>query len=165
MNLAENAVLGRQRERPFAVGPITNGIAVRGHAAHVISEFDVRPPRPRLRAEQLSGGNQQKLVAGRELSRNAPVVLAAHPTRGVDLGAVEFLHRRLLAERDAGRAVLLVSSDLSEILALSDRILVIYEGMLVHETTPARTDERTLGLYMTGKRPVDAVTGSFVSGA
>jgi simple sugar transport system ATP-binding protein len=79
------------------------------------------------------------------------VLLAAHPTRGVDLGAVAFIHGRLLAERDAGRAVLLVSSELSEILALSDRVFVMYEGRLVHETLPSRTDERTLGLYMTGR--------------
>jgi simple sugar transport system ATP-binding protein len=79
-------------------------------------------------------------------------VLAAHPTRGVDLGAIEAIHRRLLAERDAGRAVLLLSSELSEILTLSDRLFVMYEGRLVHETTPAATDERTLGLYMTGRR-------------
>ena len=81
-------------------------------------------------------------------------ILAAHPTRGVDLGAIDFLHRRLLAERDAGRAVLLVSSELSEILALSDRILVLYEGRVVHETTPAATDERTLGLHMTGRATI-----------
>jgi simple sugar transport system ATP-binding protein len=84
------------------------------------------------------------------------VVLAAHPTRGLDLGAIEFVHRRLLAERDAGRAVLVVSSELTEILTLSDRILVLYEGRLVHETRPGSTDERTLGLAMTG-RPVAVV--------
>jgi general nucleoside transport system ATP-binding protein len=79
------------------------------------------------------------------------VVLAAHPTRGVDLGAVDFIHRRLLAERDAGHAVLLVSSELTEILALSDRVLVMFEGRIVHQTRPDATDERTLGLHMTGR--------------
>jgi len=79
------------------------------------------------------------------------VVLAAHPTRGVDLGAVSLIHRRLLAERDAGRALLLMSSELSEILTLSDRVLVMFEGRIVHETTPDATDERTLGLAMTGR--------------
>ena len=104
-----------------------------------------------MRARQLSGGNQQKLVVARELTRGAAVLLAVHPTRGVDLGAVAAIHDRLLGERDAGRGVLLVSSELSEILALADRILVLYEGRLVHETTPAATDERTLGLAMTGR--------------
>ena len=112
----------------------------------------MRPPEPRRLASQLSGGNQQKLIVARELSRGARAVVAAHPTRGVDLGAIEAIHRRLLAERDAGRAVLLVSSELSEILTLSDRVFVMYEGRLVHETSPAATDERTLGLHMTGRR-------------
>jgi simple sugar transport system ATP-binding protein len=80
------------------------------------------------------------------------VLIAAHPTRGVDLGAVDFIHRRLMAERDVGRAVLLVSSELSEILTLCDRVFVMYEGRLVFEARPAQTDERTLGLYMTGRR-------------
>uniref|UniRef100_A0A832I2Q4 ABC transporter ATP-binding protein n=1 Tax=Eiseniibacteriota bacterium TaxID=2212470 RepID=A0A832I2Q4_UNCEI len=151
MTLAENLVLGRQRARDVGRGPWLGPRALARHAAPRLAEFDVRPADPRLAAERLSGGNQQKLVAARELSRGAPVVLAAHPTRGVDLGAVEFLHRRLLAERDAGRAVLLVSSDLAEILALADRILVLFEGRVVLETRPAATDERALGLAMTGR--------------
>jgi simple sugar transport system ATP-binding protein len=120
-------------------------------ARRVVEQHDVRPPRIEARAEQLSGGNQQKLVVGRELSRGARAILAAHPTRGVDLGAALAIHRHLLAERDAGRGVLLVSSELSEILTLSDRIFVMYEGKIVHETRPAETDERTLGLHMTGR--------------
>ena len=92
-----------------------------------------------------------KLVVARELGRDARALIAAHPTRGVDLGAIDAIHRRLLAARDAGLAVLLVSSELSEILALSDRIVVMTGGRLVHETTPATTDERTLGLHMTGR--------------
>jgi len=118
----------------------------------LLAEYDVRPPSPGLLAAQLSGGNQQKLIAARELTRGAQVLLAAHPTRGVDLGAAEAIHRRLLAERDAGRAVLLISSDLTEILALSDRVAVMYEGRLTYETRATATDERTLGLYMTGRR-------------
>jgi len=113
----------------------------------------VRPPEPERRAGHLSGGNQQKLIAARELTRGASVLLAAHPTRGVDLGAAEAIHARLLAERDAGHAILLVSSELSELLALSDRIVVLYEGRIVHETRPGETDERTLGLHMTGRSP------------
>jgi simple sugar transport system ATP-binding protein len=160
MTLAENLVLGRQHDRGFLPGPWYGGRSLERFARPRLDEFDVRPPDPRQRAIRLSGGNQQKLIAARELSGRGPgapgtvAILAAHPTRGVDLGAIDFLHRRLLAERDAGRAVLLVSSELSEILALSDRILVLYEGRIVHETTPATTDERTLGLHMTGRAGV-----------
>jgi simple sugar transport system ATP-binding protein len=151
MSLAENLVLGLQHARDLGPGPLLDPGALEARARRLLVEHDVRPPDPATTAGRLSGGNQQKLVVGRELSRGALAILAAHPTRGVDLGAVEAIHRRLLAERDAGRAVLLVSSELSEILALSDRVFVMYEGRLVHETTPAATDERTLGLYMTGR--------------
>jgi len=151
MTLAENLALGRQRERALGPGPFLSPAALAAAAAPLLERFDVRPAEPARLGRQLSGGNQQKLVVARELSRGAPVVLAAHPTRGVDLGAVAAIHDRLLEERDAGRAVLLVSSELTEILALSDRILVMYEGRIVHETAPAATDERTLGLYMAGR--------------
>ncbi len=151
MTLAENLVLGRQREPELGAWPWLTPRALAARAATTLERFDVRPANATLRARQLSGGNQQKLVVARELTRGAAVVIAAHPTRGVDLGAVAAIHERLLAERDAGRGVLLVSSDLSEILALADRVLVIYEGRIVHETTPAATDERTLGLFMTGR--------------
>jgi simple sugar transport system ATP-binding protein len=151
MTLAENLILGLQRERSLGRGPFLDPGTLEKLARRLLGEFDVRPAEPAQRAAQHSGGNQQKLIAARELSRGARAVIAAHPTRGVDLGAVAFLHRRLLAERDAGRAILLVSSELSEILALSDRILVMYEGRVVHETRPADTDERALGLHMTGR--------------
>jgi len=156
MSSAENMVLGRQREA--ARGPWLGGPALEAAAAAPLAEYDVRPPDPRTRAGRLSGGNQQKLVVARELGRAAPTassparaLIAAHPTRGVDLGAIDAIHRRLLEARDAGLGVLLVSSELSEILALSDRILVLAGGNIVHETTPALTDERTLGLHMTGR--------------
>jgi len=151
MTLAENLILGLQHQRSLGPGPFLDPRRLEARARGLLSEFDVRPAEPGYRAAQLSGGNQQKLIAARELSRGARAVLAAHPTRGVDLGAVAFLHGRLLAERDAGRAVLLVSSELSEILALSDRVLVLFDGRIAHETRPAETDERTLGLYMTGR--------------
>ncbi len=155
MTLAENLVLGRQREA--SRGPWLGGPTLEARARGPLTEYDVRPPDPRGIAGALSGGNQQKLIAARELGERAvgtpPVcaILAAHPTRGVDLGAIEFLHGQLLAARDAGCAVLLVSCELSEVLALSDRILVMYEGRIVHETTPSDTNERTLGQYMTGR--------------
>jgi len=158
---AENLVLGRQREA--AHGPWLGGPALEARARGPLAEYDVRPPDPRARAGRLSGGNQQKLVVARELGRAAAAgfkgearrpacaLIAAHPTRGVDLGAIDAIHRRLLAARDAGLGILLVSSELSEILALSDRILVLTAGRIVHETSPAATDERALGLWMTGR--------------
>jgi simple sugar transport system ATP-binding protein len=151
MSLSENLVLGLHRERAMGRGPLLSRRALRRRAEPLLEEYDVRPRDPEVAARTLSGGNQQKLIAARELSRGASVILAAHPTRGVDLGAIEFIHGRLLHERESGRAVLLVSSELSEILALSDRIFVIYEGRLVMERHPAHTDERALGLAMTGR--------------
>ena len=152
MTLAENLVLGRHHDPALGRGPWLSPRRLVEHARPGIEAFDVRPADPLARAGGLSGGNQQKLIVARELSRGAPVLLAAHPTRGVDLGAVAFIHRRLLEERDAGRAVLLVSSELSEILALADRVFVMFEGECVHETRPAETSEHRLGLYMTGRR-------------
>jgi ABC-type uncharacterized transport system ATPase subunit len=156
MTAAENLVLGNQREA--ARGPWLGGPALDASARPTLLEHDVRPSDPRARAGRLSGGNQQKLVVARELGRTqasaprpARALIAAHPTRGVDLGAIDAIHRRLLAARDAGLGVLLVSSELSEILALSDRIVVLTGGRIVHETRPDATDERTLGLHMTGK--------------
>jgi simple sugar transport system ATP-binding protein len=151
MTLAENLILGLQRSPDLGAGPLLDRDAIEDRAEELLRTYDVRPPEPRAPASRLSGGNQQKVIVARELSRRAPALLAVHPTRGVDLGAIEFIHRRLLGERDAGRAVLLISSELTEILALADRIFVMFEGRLVHETRPSDTDERTLGMHMTGR--------------
>jgi simple sugar transport system ATP-binding protein len=151
MTLAENLILGLQRSRDLGRGPWLDPRTLDRRALPLLEDYDVRPREPRARAGRLSGGNQQKLIAARELERGAAVILAAHPTRGVDLGATAFLHDRLLAQRDQGKAILLVSSELSEIMALADRILVLYEGSIVHATRPRETDERTLGLHMTGR--------------
>jgi simple sugar transport system ATP-binding protein len=118
-------------------------------ARKILKEFDVRGGGPETPAASLSGGNQQKVVVAREVSRNPDVLLAAQPTRGLDVGAIEFVHRRLVQERDEGRAILLVSFELEEILSLSDRILVMYEGRIVGEYTPDITEEE-LGIAMTG---------------
>ena len=118
-------------------------------ATQLIKEFDVRGGGPLTRAGGLSGGNQQKLVAAREIARDPKVLIAAQPTRGLDVGAIEYLHRRLLAERDEGRAILLVSLELEEILSLSDRILVIYEGEIVGDHTGEVSEEK-IGLEMLG---------------
>ncbi len=150
MTVAENLVLGRHDDRTVA-GLWLTPRALARHARPLLADYDVRPPAPAAAAHTLSGGNQQKLVIAREISRGAAVMLVAHPTRGVDLGATAFIHGRLIAARNSGRAILLVSSELSEILALSDRVLVMYGGRFVHETAPHMTDERTLGMYMTGQ--------------
>jgi general nucleoside transport system ATP-binding protein len=118
-------------------------------ARQLIREFDVRGGGPTTRAGALSGGNQQKVVAAREVARDPKVLVAAQPTRGLDVGAIEFLHRRLVEERDEGRAILLVSLELDEVISLSDRILVMYEGRVVGEHAPDVTEEE-IGLEMLG---------------
>lgn len=115
-----------------------------------MERFDVRPPDPQLPAKSFSGGNQQKIVLAREIERNPVLLLVGQPTRGVDIGAIEFIHRRIVALRDAGAAVLLVSVELDEILSLSDRIAVMFDGQIMGERLPAQTNERDLGLLMAG---------------
>ena len=114
--------------------------------------YDVRPGRPLLKSANFSGGNQQKIVLGRELDRDPDLRLGGQPTRGVDIGAIEFIHRRLIEMRDRGKAILLVSVELDEILALADRILVMFDGAIVGEIDAAAADERELGLMMAGAR-------------
>jgi simple sugar transport system ATP-binding protein len=118
-------------------------------ARTLLREYDVRGGDCDMPASSLSGGNQQKLVIARELSANPQVLIAAQPTRGLDVGAIEFVHRRLVEERDAGRAILLVSLELEEIRSLSDRVLVIYEGAIVAELPPSASEEE-FGVAMTG---------------
>ncbi len=146
----ESAILGHQDEPGYGRGPWLDWRAVERHTGVLMRDYDVRPPDPRLRTGLFSGGNQQKLVLAREVERQPAVLLVGQPTRGVDIGGIEAIHRRLLALRDAGCAVLLVSVELEEILRLSDRILAICGGRLVGETTPQSADERRLGLMMAG---------------
>jgi simple sugar transport system ATP-binding protein len=115
-----------------------------------MERFDVRPPIPSLPAKSFSGGNQQKIVLAREIERNPDLLLVGQPTRGVDIGAIEFIHKRIVELRDAGKAVLLVSVELDEILSLSDRIAVMFDGRIMGERLPADTNERELGLLMAG---------------
>ncbi|MEP7028852.1 MAG: heme ABC transporter ATP-binding protein, partial [Candidatus Eisenbacteria bacterium] len=148
----DDLVFGRHREPAFTNGPLVDRAAVQSFAVKLLDQFDVRPADPAALAGQLSGGNQQKVVVAREFTRAACLLLAAHPTRGVDLGAIEFIHREIVRQRDAGRAVLVVSSELAELLALADRIVVLDEGRIVHETPADATNERTLGEFMTGRQ-------------
>ena len=149
--LAENLALHDYEKEPFAkLGWLRPG-RITSWARGLLKEFDVRGGGPKTRAAALSGGNQQKVVVAREVARDPRALIAAQPTRGLDVGAIEFVHRRLVEERDEGRAVLLVSLEIDEILSLSDRILVLYEGSIVAEYGPAVTEEE-LGIAMTGGR-------------
>jgi simple sugar transport system ATP-binding protein len=151
-SIAENLILGEQDR--FTRGGLAGGTLdfqrVEEHARRQVSAFDIRPADPSLRARALSGGNQQKIVIAREMGRDFSVLLAAQPTRGVDVGAIEFIHGRLRAARDAGKAVLLVSAELNEILALADRIAVMYGGRIVAVVPRSEASEEVLGPYMTG---------------
>jgi simple sugar transport system ATP-binding protein len=148
-SLAENLVLHDFDEPPFSRFGWLWPQRIINWARRRLKEFDVRGGGPDTRASALSGGNQQKVVVAREVTRDPRVLIAAQPTRGLDVGAIEFVHRRLVEQRDNGKAVLLVSLELDEILSLSDRILVIYEGQIVGEFTPDVPEEE-LGIAMTG---------------
>ncbi len=124
--------------------------ALRADTAEKMERYDVRPPNPKLMAKSFSGGNQQKIVVAREIDRNPDLLLVGQPTRGVDIGAIEFIHKQLIALRDAGKAVLLVSVELDEIMSLSDRIAVMFDGQIMGERDPGETNETELGLLMAG---------------
>ncbi len=145
----ENAILGYQDDASYGRGPFLDaGIIARETQARMTA-YDVRPPDPTLRAALFSGGNQQKLVLAREIERDPKLLIVGQPTRGVDIGAIEFIHKRLVWLRDAGKAILLVSVELDEVRALSDRILVMFAGRIVGECSPD-AEEQSIGLLMAG---------------
>lgn len=150
-DLVRNALLGNQTVEPFVSGGFVDWTAVREHAQSIITEYDVNPDDPDARGRSLSGGNQQKFLVGRELEHEPSLLVAAHPTRGVDIGSIEFIHGRLREMRDADVGILLVSSKLDEIQQLSDRIAVVYEGEIVAIVDPADVTEEDLGLLMAGQ--------------
>jgi ABC-type uncharacterized transport system ATPase subunit len=155
-NLAENLALHDYREEPGSKWGYLFPKQLIARARKLLTEFDVRGGGPLTPASSLSGGNQQKVIIAREVSRDPRVLVAAQPTRGLDVGAIEFVHRRLVEERDEGRAILLVSFELDEILSLSDRILVLYEGEIVAEFTPDVTEEEIGFAMLGGKREKSA---------
>ena len=157
-DLVKNAALGSQHDDAFKNGRWMDWDEARDHATDIIETYDVRPPEPDAKAKSLSGGNQQKFVVGREFARDPDIVVAAHPTRGVDIGSMEFIHERLLEMRSQNVAVLLVSASLDEITRLSDRIGVLYEGEFVDVVDPESTTEEQLGLMMAGETPTDTDT-------
>ncbi|MGH7654943.1 MAG: ABC transporter ATP-binding protein [Gemmatimonadaceae bacterium] len=148
--VADNMILGQQRR--YTKRGMLDRRAIVAHARELIAEFDIRPPDPSLPARALSGGNQQKIVIARELARTFTVLLAAQPTRGVDVGAIEFIHGELRKARTSGKGVLLVSAELREILTLSDRVAVMYGGRIVAVMPRSEASEETIGRFMTGVR-------------
>lgn len=152
----ENAILGYHHTKRSGEGRLIDGTAVTAHCQTLMSAHDVRPDNPQLAARNFSGGNQQKLVIARELDAHPEVLIVGQPTRGVDIGAIEFIHKELIALRDRGAAILLISVELEEVLGLADRIMVMNDGRQVGIVDRADADEQTLGLMMAGIAPGQA---------
>jgi simple sugar transport system ATP-binding protein len=153
----ENSILGYQNSEEYGHGMMLDIEAARRQAAERMEKFDVRPANVRLKTANFSGGNQQKIVLAREMERNPDVLVVGQPTRGVDIGAIEFIHNQIVKMRDAGKAILLVSVELDEIRSLADRILVMFDGEIVGEADPAVATEGELGLMMAGIAGKEAV--------
>ncbi|MGH8913464.1 MAG: ABC transporter ATP-binding protein [Acidimicrobiia bacterium] len=149
-DLVENLVLDSYYDEPYSNGMVMDWDEARRHADELIEQYDIRTPSAQVTAGSLSGGNQQKLIVAREFSRDTKLIIASQPTRGIDVGSIEYIHERIVEERDAGAAVLIVSSELDEVLALSDRILVMYRGKIVAEVAGSEATAADLGLYMAG---------------
>ena len=154
----ENMVFGYHHDPAYQKNTwLMNNAAIRDDTQAKMEHFDVRPPHPQLQAKIFSGGNQQKIVLAREIERNPALLLVGQPTRGVDIGAIEFIHKQIVGLRDQGKAILLVSVELEEIMSLSDRIAVMFDGHIMGERDPAETDERDLGLLMAGMNEREGV--------
>lgn len=154
--VAENMVLQTYYKKPYSKATVLNFKEVYDKAESLIKEYDVRTPSASTLARALSGGNQQKAIIGREVDRSPDLLIAAQPTRGLDVGAIEFIHKKLIEERDKGKAILLVSFELDEIMDVSDRIAVMFDGKIVANVTPENTNEQQLGLLMAGSQLSEA---------
>ena len=146
---SESSILGYHNDKEYNGRFIMSRSKVRDYCRKLMDAFDVRPRDPDLKSANFSGGNQQKLILAREMERNPDILLVGQPTRGVDIGAIEFIHRRIIEMRDAGKAILLVSVELEEIISVSDRVLVMCDGVITGEVPAAEATERELGLLMT----------------
>ncbi|WP_240705236.1 ABC transporter ATP-binding protein [Pacificoceanicola onchidii] len=146
----ENTVFGYHRDPEIQKGLLMDNAKIKEEAAAKMERFDVRPPNPNLAAANFSGGNQQKIVLAREIEKSPDLLLVGQPTRGVDIGAIEFIHQQIVRLRDEGKAILLVSVELDEIMSLSDRIAVMFDGQIMGERLPEETDQTELGLLMAG---------------
>jgi len=151
-SIGENIVLQTYYKKPYSKAKVLNYKEIFRKAQSIIDEYDVRTPSVYTKARALSGGNQQKAIIGREIDRSPDLLIAAQPTRGLDVGAIEFIHNKLVEERDKGRAVLLVSFELDEIMDVSDRIAVMFDGKIVAIVKPEDTNEQELGLLMAGSQ-------------
>jgi simple sugar transport system ATP-binding protein len=150
MDLGANAILRQYRSDPISRGPFLIDRQIAEFTESLLSDYDVQPARRASKVGLLSGGNQQKLLLGRELSGHPQAIVAMHPTRGVDVGATETIHRLLWLQRSRGAAILLLSEDLDELMAVCDRIAVIYDGRIVGEVDARNTGREEIGLLMTG---------------
>ncbi|MDE3065535.1 MAG: ATP-binding cassette domain-containing protein, partial [Acidobacteriota bacterium] len=159
MTVADNLVLNTPRSEPFARRGTRNLREVRRNAEERIRDFDIRTESPLALVSSLSGGNQQKVIVARELSRNLTALVASQPTRGLDVGSIEYVHRQIVHERNEGQAVLIVSSELDEVLALGDRIAVIHKGRITGVVAPT-TSREDIGLLMTGSTLAEVSGGA-----
>ena len=164
-SVAENLVLQRIGEKPFTKRGWLNWKAIRQQAEELVKSFDVRTPSVDVAAGKLSGGNAQKMILARELARQPRVLISAQPTRGLDVSAIEYVHRQLIAQRDAGVAILLFSTEMQEIMTLSDRIAVMYEGQIVGMVDSDKADVFEIGMMMAGGKelPPCEILGTGVS--
>jgi general nucleoside transport system ATP-binding protein len=150
-SIAENLVLDSYYARPFSKRGVMNGDQIRQSAEELVEAYDVRPTNIDHTGSALSGGNAQKMIVAREFSRDVPLVICAQPTRGIDVGSIEYIHEQIVRKRDEGKAILIVSTELDEIFALSDRIVVMFDGRIVAEMRASDTTPTEVGLYMAGK--------------
>ena len=150
-SVMENLILDSYYSPTFAGAITLKREPIAKNAVDLVEQFDIRPPMPAVAASTLSGGNQQKMIVAREFSRDVPVIVCSQPTRGVDVGSIEYIHAQIVAKRDQGAAVLVVSTELDEVIALSDRILVMFQGRVVAERVTSETSPTELGLYMAGR--------------
>ncbi len=149
-SVADNLVLNRYYQAPFASGPRMNHERISAEGKALVEKFDVRTPSVETLAGNLSGGNKQKVIVAREFSRPVKLLIANQPTRGIDVGSIEFIHNQIVEQRDAGSAVLLVSAELDEILSLADRVAVMFDGQIVKILPIAESTRERLGLLMAG---------------
>ena len=157
MTITENLVLTRYHDSGFCKGIKMKWSSAKENAKELVKNYDIRTSDPEQLVSTLSGGNQQKVIVARELSRDIRLLLAAQPTRGIDVGSIEYIHEQIVKERDSGTAVLIVSTELDEVIALSDRILVMYRGKIVADLDPKKVSHMEIGLYMAGSRPENAL--------
>ena len=150
MMISENMALQTYYKEPLSKNGILNYPNITSYAKKLMEEFDVRAASEVVPAKALSGGNQQKAIVAREIEQNADLLIAVQPTRGMDVGAIEFIHKQIIEQRDADKAVLLMSLELDEVMDVSDRILVVFEGKIVADIDPKKTSIKEMGLYMAG---------------